>query len=149
MSNKAIRCSDEEAYIHVAERMAFYGDVFSSKWRTNNRAAGERYVVSGWVFGGYSDTGQKVSNKSQFIPLLVWEWDNWYATSGSNSWMCNALNAGIHARGHSIRSLTPKDMLVMMHYGIGGVALAMEGTGIENGMTGIYALDNDNGKEKV
>ncbi len=49
-----------------------------------------------------------------------------------------------------IYPLTPKDMLAMRDYGIGGVAAAMAvGTGIEEGeQTGIYALDNDEGEKK-
>jgi len=146
MMGESLRCDDEEAYHYVAKRTPFNGNVFSSKWHSNDHVRGERYVVSAWRYarGG-----------SQFIPLLIWEGrygrdrGMWYSVTGEDSWMCNALNAGIFNDGDSTTPLTPKDMRVMVNYGIGGVALDM-GAGIEEERkpTGIYALDNNEGEKK-
>lgn len=115
MTNK-IQCKDEDAYLHVAKKEAFAGNVFSSVWRSNESSAGDRYVVSAW----FDDIGK-------FVPILIHERDAWYATSGDDAWMVNALR-GQDCVYRKYNPLTPKDMLRLRDYGFAGVAL---GAGIE------------------
>ena len=73
----------------------------------------------------------------------------WYGVDGENAWIGNALTSDLMMEGETIYPLAPKDMLVMVNYGIGGVAAAIAGTGISEGeQTGIYALDNEEGEKK-
>jgi len=143
------RCNDEEAYKHVAIRKPFNGNVFRAQWRSDDHSCDERYVVSAWDISRQENRAGKT-----FTPILIWEGHNgyglWYGVDGENAWICNALTADLMMEGEMIYPLTPKDMLAMRDYGIGGVAAAMAvGTGIEEGeQTGIYALDNDEGEKK-
>ena len=115
MSRNKIQCKDEDAYLHVAKKEAFVGNVFSSVWQSNESSAGDRYVVSAWF-----DIGN-------FVPILIHERDTWYATSGANAWVVNAL-VGQEDPFRQYYRLTPKDMLRLRDYGFAGVTL---GAGIE------------------
>ena len=137
---ESLRCNDEDAYKYVATRTPFNGSIFRAQWRSNDHTPDERYVVSAW-------------SVNTFIPILIWEGHNgyglWYGVDGENAWIGNALTSDLMMEGETIYPLAPKDMLVMVNYGIGGVAAAMAGTGIEKGeQTGIYALDNEEGEKK-
>ena len=127
MTNK-IQCKDEDAYLHVAKKEAFAGNVFSSVWQSNESSAGDRYVVSAWFdignFDGYRANRAAVKG---FVPILIHERDTWYATSGANAWVVNAL-VGQEDPFRQYYRLTPKDMLRLRDYGFAGVAL---GAGIE------------------
>ena len=100
--------------------------------------------MNAWDVAGVR--GKYRQSPNVFSPILIWEgnvdaWDVagvrghglWYGVSGDNAWMCNALNKTILEDGDMIYPLTHKEMLVMVHYGIGGVAEAMRGTGISEG----------------
>ena len=145
---ESLRCNDEDAYKYVATRTPFNGNVFRAQWRSNDHSCDRRYVVSAWDISRQENRAGKT-----FTPILIWEGRNgyglWYGVSGDNAWVCNALTCDIAMEGETVYPLTAKDMLVMQHYGIGGVAAAIAGTGIEEGeQTGIYALDNDEGEKK-
>ena len=135
MSDKTVRCGDEEAYKYVATRTVFNGSVFSSEWRGNDYTPDKRYIVNAWDVAGVR--GKYRQSPNVFSPILIWEGNKghglWYGVSGDNAWMCNALNKTILEDGDMIYPLTHKEMLVMVHYGIGGVAEAMRGTGISEG----------------
>ena len=116
---ESLRCNDEDAYQYVATRTPFNGSIFRAQWRSNDHTPDERYVVSA------------------------------RSVNGENAWIGNALTSDLMMEGETIYPLAPKDMLVMVNYGIGGVAAAVAGTGIEKGeQTGIYALDNEEGEKK-
>tara|TARA_R110002124_G_scaffold181222_3_gene348640 strand:+ start:395 stop:856 length:462 start_codon:yes stop_codon:yes gene_type:complete len=137
---ESLRCNDEDAYQYVATRTPFNGSIFRAQWRSNDHTPDERYVVSAW-------------SVNTFIPILIWEGHNgyglWYGVDGENAWIGNALTSDLMMEGETIYPLAPKDMLVMVNYGIGGVAAAIAGTGISEGeQTGIYALDNEEGEKK-
>ncbi len=112
-----IQCNDEDAYIHVAKREPFAGNVFTSVWQSNESSAGDRYVISAWIRGDYFNQ----------IPILIHEKDTWYATTGANAWMVNAL-IGQEDYFRQYYPLSPKNMLRLRDYGFAGVVL---GAGIE------------------
>jgi len=134
---ESLRCNDEDAYKYVATRTPFNGGVFRAQWRSNDHTPDERYVVTAWDVGNVFGRHDRKQTPNAFIPVLIWEGRNgyglWYGVSGDNAWVCNALTCDIAMEGETVYPLTAKDMLVMQHYGIGGVSAAMAGTGISEG----------------
>lgn len=132
MSNTTIRCGDEEAYKYVAELTPFSGSVFSSHWRDCDHSLDRRFIVRAWGIPGIRSKYRQPTNV--FSPILIWEGHMghglWYGVSGDNAWICNALTSNLIMDGETIYPLTPKEMLVMQDYGIGGVSAMMRGTGI-------------------